>query len=76
MKVLHIISVWAVIALFSFSCTRSVTRVSPDTQIDLSGRWNDSDSRIVADKMVDAFLSSNRYKEYAQKHGATPTIIV
>jgi len=76
MKVLHIISVWAVIALFSFSCARSVTRVSPDTQIDLSGRWNDSDSRIVADKMVDEFLSSNRYKEYAQKNGATPTIIV
>jgi len=76
MKVLHKSSAWVVIALLAFSCARSVTRVSPDTQIDLSGRWNGSGSRMVADKMVDAFLSSNRYKEYAQKNGATPTIIV
>ncbi len=30
------------------SCARSVSRINPDQQIDLSGRWNDSDSRMVA----------------------------
>ncbi|MDH4090069.1 MAG: penicillin-binding protein activator LpoB [Cyclobacteriaceae bacterium] len=63
--------------LLFYSCqTRSVTRISPDTQIDLSGRWNDSDSRLVADKMIDELLSSERYKEYAQAREKKPAIVV
>lgn len=63
--------------LLFFSCqTRSVTRISPDTQIDLSGRWNDSDSRLVADKMIDELLSSERYKEYAEAREKKPAIVV
>lgn len=63
--------------LFFFSCqTRSVTRISPDTQIDLSGRWNDSDSRIVADKMISELLASGKFKEYANDHGKKPAIVV
>ncbi len=58
------------------SCSRSVTRVEPDKQIDLSGRWNDGDSKLVAAKMVSDFLSSERYKEYAREKGHRPTIIV
>ncbi len=64
------------IVLF-FSCqTRSVTRVSPDTQIDLSGRWNDSDSRLVADKMINDLLLSDRFKEYAQGRPKKPAIVI
>lgn len=64
------------LVLIIFACSRSVTRVSPDTQIDLSGRWNDSDSRMVANKMVEEFLNSPRYKEYAAQNGSRPAIIV
>jgi uncharacterized protein (TIGR02722 family) len=60
-----------------FACqTRTVTRVSPDTPIDLSGRWNDSDSRVVADKMIAELLSSSRFKEYAAERSAKPAIVV
>lgn len=63
--------------LFLFSCQpRSVTRISPDTQIDLSGRWNDSDSRIVADKMISELLASAKFKEYVTEHGKKPAIVV
>jgi len=58
------------------SCSRSVTRVNPDTQIDLSGRWNDSDSRMVADKMISDLLNSDRFKEYAKNAGRKPAIVV
>jgi PBP1b-binding outer membrane lipoprotein LpoB len=59
------------------SCqTRSVTRITPETQIDLSGRWNDSDSRMVADKMINDLFASERFKEYARENGKKPTIIV
>jgi len=56
--------------------TRTVTRIDPGTPIDLSGRWNDSDSRVVADKMIDELLSSPRFKEYAAGHEKKPAIVV
>ncbi|HEY5750239.1 MAG TPA: penicillin-binding protein activator LpoB [Chryseolinea sp.] len=59
-----------------FSCQQSVTRVAPDTQIDLSGRWNDSDSRLVADKMISELMASERFKEYAKEKGRKPAIVV
>lgn len=66
-----------VAGLFIFSCSqRTVTRVDPDQQIDLSGRWNDTDSRMVAKTMVQQFLNSPRYESYAAEKGGTPAIIV
>ncbi len=64
------------IALVLFSCARSVTRVDPGQSIDLSGRWNDTDSRQVATSMVNNLLNSDKFKEYAQKLGRKPAIIV
>lgn len=58
------------------SCAQSISRVDPQQQIDLSGRWNDTDSRQVADKMIAELLNSPRYQEYAKQLGKRPTIIV
>ncbi len=59
-----------------FACARKVSRIDPSQQIDLSGRWNDTDSRQVAEKMVSDFLSSPQFKEYAATPGRKPAIIV
>jgi uncharacterized protein (TIGR02722 family) len=59
-----------------FSCARSVSRVDPQEQIDLSGRWNDSDSRQVADKMTAELLHNPMFTEYARTLGRKPAIIV
>jgi len=58
-----------------------VTRVSPDQQIDLSGRWNDVDSRQVADAMVRQSFAGDAGQswavQYMQTHGGRrPTLIV
>lgn len=58
------------------SCARTVTRLDPGQQIDLSGRWNDSDSRQVADRMVNDLLNSEKFKEYCKSHTRKPAIIV
>lgn len=71
-RILHFI----LIVLVSFSCARSVSRVDPGQQIDLSGRWNDSDSRMVANKMVTELLGSDKFKDYAKALGKKPSIIV
>ena len=68
---------WIALVIASASCQpRTVTRVEPDTQIDLSGRWNDTDSRMVAEKMINDLFVSERFKEYAQQRNKKPVIIV
>lgn len=59
-----------------FSCARSVTRVEPDTQIDLSGRWNDTDSRKVADQMIHDLFKSDPFTQYSSTLGRKPVIVV
>lgn len=65
-----------IVLLIAGCQTRRVTRVDPGTQIDLSGRWNDSDSRSVADQMIYDLFDSNSFKEYARNKGSKPVIIV
>lgn len=70
----YVVSV--ILLLLITSCARQVSRVNPDQAYDLSGRWNDTDSRAVADAMITDLLASDRFKEYAKEKGRKPTIIV
>lgn len=65
-----------VLVFLSFSCSRSVTRIDPNTQIDLSGRWNDSDSRQVADQMIHDLFKSEPFKQYAASLNRKPVIVM
>ncbi len=56
---------------------REVSRVSPDQQIDLSGRWNDTDAKMVADAMIQQCLNEIWLPEFEQAHpGQRPVMIV
>ncbi len=55
---------------------RKVTRIDPATEIDLSGRWNDTDSRKVADQMIYDLFDSAPFKQYAKNKQAKPVIVV
>jgi penicillin-binding protein activator len=58
------------LAIFaSVSCSRQVTRVSPDQQIDLSGRWNDTDSKLTAEALIEQLLTRNWIENYQQETG-------
>jgi penicillin-binding protein activator len=59
-----------------FSCSRHVTRVDPQQSYDLSGRWNDTDSKTVASTMITDLMGSEKFKEYAKTKGKKPTIII
>lgn len=66
----------ALILLLAGCQTRQVTRIDPATQLDLSGRWNDTDSRKVADQMIYDLFESTRFKEYAEAKNTKPIILV
>jgi uncharacterized protein (TIGR02722 family) len=57
-------------------CKRTVKRISPDQQIDLSGRWNDVDSKLVAQEMIKDVMSRPWHNNFFQKTGKKPVVIV
>lgn len=57
--------------------TKKVSRIDPATVTDLSGRWNDVDSRLVANELIKQSLSAPWVQRYADSHGGQqPTVIV
>jgi uncharacterized protein (TIGR02722 family) len=69
----------AVCAVFFFascSSSRTVTRVSADTEIDLSGRWNDTDARLVAEAMIGDVLKRPWIADFTAEEGRKPVVIV
>ncbi len=69
------------LALGAAGCARNVTRIAPEQAIDLSGRWNDVDSRLVAEEMIrqsfESQYGANWAMRYSQAHGGEqPTVIV
>jgi uncharacterized protein (TIGR02722 family) len=56
--------------------SRTVNRISADSQTDISGKWNDTDARLVAEQMIHGLTGSAWLSEYAQNNDKKPTVIV
>jgi len=71
------LAVLALLILASGCWTKRVTRIEPSVVTDLSGRWNDTDSRLVANQLVEQTLGAGWAKRYTDTHGGeAPTIVV
>jgi hypothetical protein len=55
---------------------KTVTRVEPEKQIDLSGDWNDTDSRLVAEEMITDVLSRPWVGDFKGEKKRSPDVIV
>lgn len=54
-----------------------VARIDTDSVTDLSGKWNDTDSRLVADALIAQSIDAKWATQYSAAHaGQSPTIIV
>lgn len=65
-----------VVGLAGCASRKEVTRIPTDTTTDLSGRWNDTDSREVSDEMIQDCLNGVWITEHATAKGERPTVIV
>ena len=66
-----------VFLLTNCALTPKVDRMAVDTTVDISGRWNDADSRIVADEMIRDCLERPWLNRFSDSHGGRiPTVIV
>ena len=65
-----------VAALLMSACGTSVQRMDAGEVKDVSGRWNDTDSRLVAEEMIADCLSRPWYAAAHSALGKNPTVIV
>jgi uncharacterized protein (TIGR02722 family) len=54
---------------------KKVSRIDPAEQVDLSGNWNDTDSRLVAEEMIKDCLSHSWLTDHLRTKAANPTVI-
>ncbi len=75
LKISRIVAVTGLLFLLA-ACNPTVTRVDSDSVTDLSGKWNDTDSRLVAQEMIQDVLSRGWLSKFNRKSGKAPTVIV
>lgn len=66
----------ASVSLVSCSSKKHVSRIDVEETVDLSGNWNDTDSRLVADEMITDALSQRWLANFLRDKGGNPAVIV
>lgn len=63
---------------FVVSCgkEKKVTRIDPGVVTDFSGRWNDTDSKLVAEAMMKEMVNRPWLENFSSQHSRVPTVIV
>lgn len=65
-----------VVLIATTSCARKVTRIDTNEQIDISGRWNDTDARLSAEALSAQIVTGDWITDYVQQTGKKPVVIV
>ena len=77
MKKLLVISLIFIFVLAACGSKRKVSRKDTNEAIDLSGNWNDEDSRLVAEEMIKDCLDKPWYERFKKDtNGNIPRVIV
>jgi hypothetical protein len=55
---------------------KQVTRIDPAAVTDLSGRWNDTDSRLVANELIQSSLTEPWLRRYTETSGGQAPVVI
>ena len=76
MKLFKIITL-LFIAIIAFSCAHKVTRIETSNTPDISGKWNNTDSRLTSEEMLKQCLNEKWLMNFIEaNNGKKPVIIV
>jgi len=76
MRMKNLFLALTVLLFFGCGSSRQVSRVAADQQTDLSGKWNDTDSRLVAEQMVSSLTGRPWVSDFVSANNKKPTVIV
>jgi len=66
----------SILVISGCSQKMTVSRIEEDTTIDLSGRWNDTDSRLVSETMIKDCLNHPWLRNHVAENNKKPVVIV
>lgn len=75
MKLLSIVLIVSLVACGGGK-SLSVKRLDANTDTDLSGYWNDGDSRRVSEEMIKQVLNANWLGAFTKKEGRKPIVVI
>ncbi|MBR9988371.1 MAG: penicillin-binding protein activator LpoB [Gemmatimonadetes bacterium] len=71
------LGILAAVALLPLACAgKQVTRIDPSAVTDLSGRWNDTDSRLVANELITSSLTEPWLRRYTESNGGEAPVVI
>jgi len=64
--------------LFILGCSmgKQVSRINVEETVDLSGRWNDTDSRLVSEAMIQDCLNHQWLRNHITEQSEKPVVII
>ncbi len=67
-----------VLLVISIQCkpVNTISRISPNSITELSGKWNDTDARLVSEEMIGDALSNRWLNNYTESAAKPPVVIV
>lgn len=75
-KIFTVMIVWALTLAFSSCADRKVSRINSNEIVDLSGRWNDTDSQLVSADMINDLLTARWLPVYESQHNNKRPVMV
>lgn len=76
MNKLIVASLSALLIFSSVSCNRKVTRISEKEEKDLSGRWNNTDSRLTAEELIKECHAGKWITNHTEKTGGKKPVVI
>ncbi|MDP2804788.1 MAG: penicillin-binding protein activator LpoB [Gallionellaceae bacterium] len=64
------------VTLALLGCATEVSRLSLNEINDLSGNWNDTDSRLVSEEMIRDAMTKSWIENHTKKSGKPPVVII
>ena len=71
-----VLAVAGLIGILPGCAPKHVSRIDPNSVTDLSGSWNDTDSRLVAKALIEQSLGDGWAERYASDHGGNPPTVI
>lgn len=72
--------IFASLSIFSListtSCSRKITRIDPTETPDISGKWNNTDSRLTSEEMINEISNTPWLSNHMQAKNKKPVVIV
>jgi penicillin-binding protein activator len=70
------LGILALVAFIPLACAQKVTRIDPAAVTDLSGRWNDTDSRLVANELIGSSLQEPWLRRHTESAGGDAPVVI